>query len=487
MSYYNKGSMAPVALVTSEKGGGNFTFVAGTDDPSVAIENAWSYLNDLGGGTLLTKGPGETWTLESTINSQGDNITWMSDWSLLFWAANGLDDDMIKNTNDWITFYGLHLNHNKANQAVAQHMPIEDLQDRSEHIRVLYCKIIDAVRSGVTIRWSDYVEYAYNYLEGGAWNNLTARDCTHVNIHNNLSYKISDVHISIFAGEHVDIHDNICWDTSLDTGDNDSKWGISVESGVSISVDIHDNILYDIGKRAIDIGNQTGDYNNISVRNNVMYDCAKLDSAVIRLRNCNGIDVVDNMFYNCAYIDAAALGHIQVLQSDLGMTDWRISDNHMLVDENPTGNLYGINVEDNSGGVIQNNKIYFSGTGGNQYGVYLDNMDDVLLEGNVIFTEDDYCIYVLGNSTNIHINGGQLDGGGSTGIYGVDVDDITVRNVVFKPNIGTAVDFNRASVTGPVIMGCYAKGVTADYSIAGAVGELLRDNIALGGGWFADT
>ena len=144
-------------------------------------------------------------------------------------------------------------------------------------------------------------------------------------------------------------------------------------------------------------------------------------------------------------------------------------------------------IRDSSGGVIQGNKIYFSAAGGTQNGIRVDNMDDVLIEDNVIFTEDDYGIYILGNSTNIHINGGQIDGGGSTGIYGEDVDDITVRNVVFKPDIGTAIDFNRASVTGPVIMGCYAKGVTTDYSVAGAAGELLRDNIALGGGWFADT
>lgn len=489
MSYYNKGSMGQTALVTADKGGGNFTFTPGVDDPTTAIEDAMSYLNTFGGGTLVTKGPGETWVIEEGIESQGDYITWVSDLSLILQGDASLSAPVIRNYHDWVTYDGLNIDGNKAaREDAGSNANFLDIAERTGHIRILNCKMIDGVRHNVYMRYCDYVEIGDNYFEGGSWNNVTFRNNTQQNIHHNYCYLTSDVHISDYESYYTQIHNNVIWDTSLDTGDRDSKWGIGLESSglPHYNVSVHDNIIFNVDRRAIDIGSQSGDYNNVSVRGNQIYDCGTIageDGVAIRLRRCTGLDVVDNMFYNCCW-EASIRGHIYVEAGT--MTDWRINDNNMYVDENPVGMLYGVFVEDNDGGVISGNNIYFLGEGGTQNGIRLDNADDMRLEDNVIYVGEDYGIYVTNVCNRTHIHGGQIDGGGATGIYAINATDITVNDVVFKPSIGTAVDFNRASVVNPVVTGCYARGVTTDYSTVGATNRRQRDNIALGGGWAAD-
>ena len=91
MDYRSKGTTTAVAIVTSDPDtSGNFVIEPG-DDPEVVIEAAWSYLfTTFGGGTLVTKGTGE-WSFQTRCDSQGANVTWLSDLSLTFTVPNAFD------------------------------------------------------------------------------------------------------------------------------------------------------------------------------------------------------------------------------------------------------------------------------------------------------------------------------------------------------------------------------------------------------------
>lgn len=115
--FRNKGTTGPTIIVTSDAdGSGNIVFRAGVDDPAVAIEAAWARLAIFGGGVLVTKGAGETWTTQTTIDSQGANVTWISDWGLTIQPQNGLNANVVTITHDYVTLIGLKINGNGANQ-----------------------------------------------------------------------------------------------------------------------------------------------------------------------------------------------------------------------------------------------------------------------------------------------------------------------------------------------------------------------------------
>jgi len=65
------------------------------NDAVTTIEWVWAQLNARGGGSFRTKGDGETWVCNSQINSQGDNVAWYSDWSLIFQAKTNLNTDLM--------------------------------------------------------------------------------------------------------------------------------------------------------------------------------------------------------------------------------------------------------------------------------------------------------------------------------------------------------------------------------------------------------
>lgn len=114
--YRNKGTTTANVIVTSGNPDNSGNFIVGAADPAVMIEAAWTYLTVFGGGTLVTKGAGETWTTQSVIDSQGDNVTWISDPSLMIQAQAALDANVVSLTHDQLTLHRVYLDGNKANQ-----------------------------------------------------------------------------------------------------------------------------------------------------------------------------------------------------------------------------------------------------------------------------------------------------------------------------------------------------------------------------------
>jgi len=83
-------------------------------EPGAVIEWAWTQLSS--GGIIRTFGAGETWTLETSVNSQSDCVTWISDKSLTFKAKDALNTSPIDITHDNVTLIGLKVDGNEAGQ-----------------------------------------------------------------------------------------------------------------------------------------------------------------------------------------------------------------------------------------------------------------------------------------------------------------------------------------------------------------------------------
>ena len=177
MSWENRGSMVigtAQAVVYSTDGGTNFrwarldgevaqTYDTDYTDPALAIEAAWLWLGGQGGGYLRTRGPGETWVVETVINSQGASVTWESDWSLLLQAHNDLDADMVYiNGHNYVTLIGLNFDHNQDEQAAGVVVHVNN----SDYLALSRIMILDAYDYGVQITDSDYATAEFIWISG---------------------------------------------------------------------------------------------------------------------------------------------------------------------------------------------------------------------------------------------------------------------------------------------------------------------------------
>lgn len=224
------------------------------------IETAWAYLNKFGGGTLVTKGAGQTWTCATTINSQGDNVTWISDWSLTITIVNGLDDNVVfADLHDNLVFKGLHIDGNKAGQTPAVSSTCLRV-NRCSHVKIFGCWLENGERYGIAaggFNTVDHdVEIAHNFCNNNAWNGITiqmsnsANNISNVWVHHNYITHSSDVGISCYAG-HVLIESNIVTDMDGMDGTGNGHVCFGVEGDATrrpISVLFSNNIALDSGQ-----------------------------------------------------------------------------------------------------------------------------------------------------------------------------------------------------------------------------------------------
>ena len=235
MSYERKGTTGATAIVTSELGGGNFTFINGTDDPALTIEAAWSYLNTLGGGTLITQGAGETWIIETPIDSQGTNVTWLSDWGLKITCITNLNDHLVNIDHDYTILDGLHIDGNEDNQGAND--------NNIEAISVSHCKfknlyLEEATEYGIRVRGQDGnttndIEISGCYCVNNNWNGITVEDYeANIRVTNNHVEHSGDVGIAIADGagnSDILINNNTVTDMDGSEGSAGTHWGIAQE------------------------------------------------------------------------------------------------------------------------------------------------------------------------------------------------------------------------------------------------------------------
>lgn len=115
-------------------------------DPTLAIEAAWTELGALGGGTVVTKGPGETWVLQTQLNSQGATVTWMSDKSLTLQARANLDINVVVITHSRVTLVSVKVDANKANQTAGADLSAIQFADGADWGLAYGCEGYNAQR-----------------------------------------------------------------------------------------------------------------------------------------------------------------------------------------------------------------------------------------------------------------------------------------------------------------------------------------------------
>lgn len=221
-------------------------------DPALMIEAAWSFLNGLGGGELVTRGAGQTWICQTTIDSQGDNITWKSDWSLVLTCKNALNNPVVDAQHNYITFQGLHINGNAANQAVPDGTHSCGIITggppgwSSSYVYIDHCYIHDTRQFGVWFRNGTGCGVLGSLLPYNRWNGIQLGsnvDALNVfAINNNVSHS-GDVGIAadgkgaLVIGNHVHDMDGV-------NGSGAAWWGIA-EEGFGYAT-ISDNIVYNV-------------------------------------------------------------------------------------------------------------------------------------------------------------------------------------------------------------------------------------------------
>jgi hypothetical protein len=121
-------------------------------NPDVTIEWAWTALPN--GGSFYTKGVG-TWTFDAKVDSQGDNVKWVSSPGLLFQAKNGLNDHMVRvQLNDNCTLEGLRIDHDYSNQNTGSCIYVY----QADRTKVIDCDLYRGREWGIEIKDSDYVD-----------------------------------------------------------------------------------------------------------------------------------------------------------------------------------------------------------------------------------------------------------------------------------------------------------------------------------------
>ena len=461
MSYKRKGRTLPEVVVASE--GGNFEITAGAD-PALVIEAAWSYLNSLGGGIIQTTGPGETWVAQTKIDSQGEKVKWISDWSLKIELDDAVDAHLISISHDDVELNGLNLDGNKTNQTGypggAEFRNV--YCTGADQFKMLNCYSHHAAQYGVS--WGTAVDaiLAWNYFSENGWNGLEVTlNGVDAKVFGNHVDHSSDAGLATF-GINTLMQGNTVIDMDRVDGSTNTGWGIEIARGTKHQA----------------IGNS-------------IHDCG-LGLGVQGATPPTDVLVVGNVIYD---IDTTCIV--------LGHTGIQCLDNKIYV---KTAFERGIIAESTSEDcLIKGNE--FSGVA-DYYGIDVDAQDKITIDGNMFRGTPNRVIQFDNPSLECSVINNTLLGG-TTGVYattGDVVDDLTIQNNRFYDmttaiylrqgndvmitgnrmrNCTTVLDANVVAMVRTMLMGNNWEGSTND-PITGAMNNpRITSNIDKTGAWWA--
>ena len=394
------------AVVYSIDGGTNFrwarldgevalTGLTNYADPALAIEAAWSYLNTKGGGVLRTRGPGETWTVATVIDSQGANVTWKSDKSLTITIPNTFDDNVVSITHDDVTVIRVHVNGNRLNQSAPVGVgPNGFYIYECSNVKLFQCKITDCRQFGVYVRATEgsnsNVEVRECELIDNDWNGIwaTGRDYyTNFKAIGNTIEGWSDVGISSGLDRTV-ISNNYFNNVGfLNRGAINTSWAIGLEVYVD-SVELEDIIIEEniIVNCDTGIGFQSSfsdSFTRIKIANNVMYN---LEIGGVYAQYVDWMEITGNIIEEWDTLNAWG----SAIYCANEVEDTLISDN-ILFSRDARTRAEGIRLRNNSDRVkIKNNVIrcYLNC-------IWLDNdVDDTEIHGNTLVSGNSYSIQI---------------------------------------------------------------------------------------------
>jgi parallel beta-helix repeat protein len=225
--------------VAIRAGVSGWVLVGRNADPAVAIEAAWAFLNGLGGGELRTRGAGETWTIQTQINSQGAYVTWKSDPSLILKAKDALNLSVILIAHDYVTLEGIKIDGNKANQGVPNGLEICGIVVApASYWKILRCVFYNIHQFGF---WSHSATAKYGgelggcIFEGCSWNGILIGANTYdATVHDCTVTHSSDVGIAVH-GVGVLVSDCVVRNMDLVEGAANSQWCFAFEGVATLS------------------------------------------------------------------------------------------------------------------------------------------------------------------------------------------------------------------------------------------------------------
>jgi len=217
-------------------------------NPTTTIENVWSHLGGLGGGSFKTVGPGETWTITARIDSQGAYVEWFGDWGLTLTVTNALNDAMVRITHDFCKVDGVHLDGNWLNQG-APGVGISGcgiVVYCARDCKVVNCLIEEVRKFGVWFYGTNgdrvlFGEISENRLNATQWNGIQIGTYAYyVSCEENLIDGFGDVGITV-TGWYNTIHGNIVCRGYLVNSSANTGWAYSAESfGINGSYNVFD-------------------------------------------------------------------------------------------------------------------------------------------------------------------------------------------------------------------------------------------------------
>lgn len=362
------------------KDGSDFTALNGqtgvvdyddTDEATLINEVIAALAN---GGSFRTMGKNETWTLDSVIDIDNNNIYWFSDWSLTFKAKADLNNYMVKITGDKCRTDGLHLDGNRANQSADPPTNVDGLWFyQANHSKCLNCFCEDVREYAIRQTDCDFHECAGNHCIDSGWNGISIGTlCTQFTVHHNFVEGYSDVGITSY-GTYGSVDHNTVLNGDLTIGSIDSQWGLGVEGGSHVVFDA--NVVANC-KTGIQV---QPTFDHITICNNTFYDWDRLDA---------GKHAIEVMGSYCKI-------HDNTCDGTAGGSDYGIkidTGDYCKVDNNTVLTcVRGIEIDDDADHTdVTNNQLIACGTGlliigadvdrtfvnGNNFDTCTDDVDD---------------------------------------------------------------------------------------------------------------
>lgn len=491
-AYENRHITEPDAEVYSTDGGTTFTYRRDNAgvweepgvtyvDPALAIEAAWLWLAGQGGGTFRTRGPGETWTTATTIDSQGANVTWLSDWGLTIELGAGVDAYTIYVSHNNVQLHGLSVDGNESNQvAPGNNVDAVRLEDASDFV-MENCKIVEGWSAGFRA-WGtgSGIKVLNSYFSGNQANGITINTgFSIVDIAGNTVLESSDVGISCY-GSYANIHDNIVHhiDNSESPYGVNSHVGIALEgtaAGGASYINIGNNTIYNCTGPGIYVATNEADGGNVvEITNNIIYNVGR----GMNITKWNDILIADNEIYTTTWhgihIHSAAtdvvikdnlLGSIGDANTDIGIFIDSIDSTTIDGNRLKTISGAGIQVQGSDDCEVIDNRL--EDINGGRRGIYILGCLRIKISDNTVIDSESYGISVTTTSTDAQITNNKLYNIGANGIYLDAAINALIEGNKIITVTGYCIQFNQ-NVDDARVCGNYTSG--------GTVGDVIISN-----------
>ncbi|WP_394697886.1 disaggregatase related repeat-containing protein [uncultured Methanomethylovorans sp.] len=252
------GLSAAVTVYVDTDGSGNYN-CDGTND-HVEINNALTYIDGLGGGTVYLRGPNTYW-IDSTLNIGANTILTgdpTAEIKLVASAGWSSGVPMIANigTDDDITITGFTIDGNSANQGVTLGAGYYNMMyfDYADNIEVSHMRLEWGCGDGLKISSGNNIEFIYNDVYKLGHDALYALGCSNVeHAHNTIMTRTnSGCRLSYGCSDAV-VHDNLFYSslTSDSTGPAIELDSTATTVRTFNNIDIYNNRIHTLNGAGI--------------------------------------------------------------------------------------------------------------------------------------------------------------------------------------------------------------------------------------------